>query len=297
MKCHRVRPVVDHLELRECLSTVHHIPHIMHLATPSFASHHAALPLGRPMAGHAAPRHWPAFRFQPAPAPVPPLPAAYMSADFGNQWGYHLNQILGDCVTAAEINISEAQLHTSGYSVIYPDSTALDQYMRVGHYVPGNPATDQGEWPLLGQFDWISHGYTDITGYTHRAAATGPVNFRDPVKLTRAIYLYGGVTLTVALPADAIAQFEAGQTWSVTAGAGGAPWSGGSHEVAAVGWDTQGHIELATWGRTQWADLSWVETYCTESYAAPSQDQITPNGHALNGLTLSQLVTDLRYVT
>lgn len=227
---------------------------------------------------------------------LPWIPPIYASCDPWYPWGYHLNDRLGTCVPAAEVNVLEAQLHSVGYSWSVPDSSVLTQYERVGHYNPSNPATDQGETVVAAEFDWVRNGYKDPSGYAHKARAWGPVNFRDNYKLAEAVYLYEGVTLTVALPADAITQLQSGQIWSVTGGPGGAPWSSGAgHEVAIIGFNYTGPITV-TWGRPQQATWAWMQTYGTEAYATVNPDEIGPNGRAANGLTITQLIADLRYV-
>lgn len=226
---------------------------------------------------------------------VPPPPPVYCSTDVGQNWGLHLNNVLGTCVPAAQVNILTAQMESAGYYFQVPDSSVLLQYERVGHYIPGVPSTDQGEYVMSAEFDWMQNGYLDPSGYTHKAVACGPVNFRNYYALAESVYLYQGVTLTVGLPADAITQFVNCQTWTVTAGPGGAPWSGGGHEVALVGFNYTGPIAI-TWGRVQQMTWAWMSTYGTEAYATVNTEEISPNGHAVNGLTLNQLVADLRYV-
>lgn len=226
---------------------------------------------------------------------VPGPPPVYCSTDVGQNWGYHLNNVLGTCVPAAQINVFYAQMESAGYYFQVPDSSVLIQYERVGGYVPGNPATDKGEWPMAAEFDWMHNGYLDPSGYTHRAVACGPVDFRNYTKLAESVYLYQGAILSVALPADAITQFVNGQTWTVTAGPGSAPWSAGGHEVAIVGYNYTGPIAI-TWGRVQQTTWAWMSTYGTECEATVNSEEISPNGHAVNGLTINQLVADLKYV-
>lgn len=227
---------------------------------------------------------------------LPQQPPQYCAVDLNFPWGMHLNDTLGDCVAAAQINILESQLQTIGYRVVFPDSSALVQYERVGGYVPGNPATDRGETVISAELDWVRNGYLDPSGYTHKALAWGPVNFRNYDKLAKAVYLYGGVTLTCALPSDSITQFVNHQTWTVTTGPGGAPWSGGAHEIAVNGYNYIGPLGV-TWGREVQMTWAWMSTYCTEGYATVTVDECYPNGHTPQGLTTKQLISDLKYVS
>lgn len=300
-----ITPNFENLEDRlACSVAPHHLA--IHHATAHFqANHHQPVQhpaQHHPATQHPAPHH-PALS-HPAPhraAPrwqatyIPYVPPTYCSANPNFPWGLHLNDRIGDCVTAAEINVLESQLQTLGIWCNFPDSTALAQYERVDHYVPGNPATDNGETVISAELDWVRNGYTDPSGYLHRAVAWGPVNFRNYNLLARSVYLYGGVTMTCALPADAINQFMAGQTWTVTAGPGGAPWSGGGHEICVNGYNYTGPLAV-TWGREIQLTWAWMSKYCTEAYATVTNDECLPNGHSPNGPTLSQLVADLRTV-
>lgn len=284
MKRRRLNPSLEALEDRTACSTMHPAHHAM------AAAHHPAP--HHPAAHHPAAHHPAPFRFAMFLPNVPPI---YCSANPAFAWGYHLNDKLGTCVTAAQINLLYSQLQSVGYVMAVPDSSALLQYQRVGHYVPGNPATDQGESVIAAELDWVRNGYLDSSGHPHKAVAWGAVNFRNFTKLARAVYLFGGVTMTCALPSDAITQFEAGQTWSVTAGAGGAPWSAGSHEICVNGYNAVGPVGV-TWGKEIQLTWGWMAAYCTEAYATVNHEEIAPNGHAANGLTLNQLVADLKAV-
>jgi hypothetical protein len=195
---------------------------------------------------------------------------------------------IGDCVTAALDNTIIVQSTAVGYPDYPSDAATLAQYERVGGYQPGNPATDQGEWPLSAELDWTTHPLEGV-----RAISFAGVNFRSIAAIERGVFLYGSVQLSVALPLSAVDQFTIGQTWDVSTGPRAAPYSAGGHELDIDGYDPTGPLAL-TWGRTVQLTWQWVDTYANQAFATLTNVWTYPTGRAPNGFSQSQLLTNLK---
>lgn len=82
---------------------------------------------------------------------------------------------------------------------------------------------------------------------------------RDQVR--HAIYADVGASIGVALPASAMAEFDAGKPWSKTTGRGL-----DGHCIYLVGYTKQGPVCI-TWGQRQQMTWAWFRKYCDEAYA------------------------------
>lgn len=262
MRNRQFRPILRNLEERFLPSHLHHA-----------------------LAGHQPTRI-------PASAVLRSPPPALSWLPANTKFPLHLNNYIGDCTIAAIDNSIIVESAAAGHFAAPTDAETLAHYQRVTHYVPGHPETDRGEWPIAAELDWMSHPLAGV-----RSLGFAAVNFHNPTQVERSIFLYGSTIVTVALPESAVDQFQAGQTWTVTAGARAQPYSAGGHELALDGYDATGPFAV-TWGRTVHITWTWLATYGTEAETALTSTWVTGlSAHAPNGLSQIQLLTNLRTLT
>lgn len=214
-----------------------------------------------------------------APAPV--------SADWGagiSDWGAMGNLEAGDCTCAAAGHAIMVWSTAAGAPKRPSDAEILAMYGAVSGYNAGNPLTDRGAYISDVLTHWSSAG---LGGDLLTAAARIDCTRLEHVK--RAIALLGCANLGVELPASAMAQTQAGQTWDSVDDDGGPL---GGHCVLLVGYDLDG-VSLVTWGQLQRATWSWIARYVDEAWAMVSRDFLTASGAAPNTLDLDLMTADL----
>jgi hypothetical protein len=206
-------------------------------------------------------------------------------------WGMMLNDQLGDCTCAAAAHITQVWSANEGpIEITLPDAEVLKAYEAVGHYKPGNPASDQGAVEMDVLRYWRKHG---IGGYQIKAyVALEPKNHEH---IRAAVNLFGGSYIGLALPVSAQNQ----KVWSVPPGGAsgkGAPGSWGGHAVVVEAYDSHG-LTCITWGQKKRMTWSFWDTYCDEAYAVLSDLWAPKAKQAPSGFDFATLEADLKHVT
>ena len=155
-----------------------------------------------------------------------------------------LNNELGDCVIAARARrIGLLTGNSTSTPFIYTDAQLDTEYGRIGGYVVGDEATDNGCDPVASASDGVKNGYADSSkdaGYV-QVDATNQQECMTAVDVT-----CGAVDLSVALPDAWInAQMPSanGFVWDVA----GDPDPSNGHNIAVVDYSPQGLV-VDTWG-------------------------------------------------
>jgi hypothetical protein len=204
--------------------------------------------------------------------------------------GMMLNDILGDCTTAAAGHMIELWTANAGSKMIPPDKAIRKAYEVAGGYVNGDPSTDNGAFMIDVLNYWRQIG---IAG--HQIVAFVAVDPRNTDEWKRAIYLFGAIYMGVQLPIS----IQGASSWTVPASGAigdGAPGSWGGHCVP-VGSDDGVEQTVITWGEDMPMSPQFPLVYSDEAYAIISHDWIEKNGNAPNGIDLPHLMADLKQVT
>ncbi len=223
--------------------------------------------------------------------PAPPTSTNYRATPDVALSAMYLNDSLGDCVIAARYHrIGQlTALVNNAKCFVATTPEILADYERVGGYVAGNEATDQGCDMVTNNNDAVSHGYADGSKDLGWLVVDGT----NRTLMEQVIYLFeGSVDLGIEIPDAWINPFPSsnGFVWDV-AGPGD-PQNG--HCVEVLDYDTTGII-IATWGL--WGTITWAAAakYLSrfaygETYLHLNPDQIakaataTPNGVAWEAL-------------
>ena len=220
---------------------------------------------------------------------APPVVSAPFKDAVKTPWGMYLNDSLGDCVCAFAAHALLLRTSNAGTPVVATDDDVLKLYEAVGHYVPGNPSTDQG----CNESDLCQY-LIDVGFLGHKSLATAPVvagvmtaNSIDNLKWACQVFV--GVQLGVNLPGSAETQFDAGQPWDV----GGDESIEGGHSVGMVGYDAQ-HAYLTTWGAVQPATWAWISKFTEEAHIDLFMDAIRASGTTPAGFGPLTMARDLQ---
>jgi hypothetical protein len=213
-----------------------------------------------------------------------PVPPATVDYTFGiTAWGLMLNDNLGDCTIACPGHLIQSWTASAGKEVTVPDSVILAAYEAWDGYVNGNAATDNGGDILTVLQDWQAQG---LGGFEITASAE--INLTQ-LRISQAIYAFGGANCGVALPLTA--QSQVGGTWDVIGdGKTGpsAPGSWGLHCTAVVAYNAIGPV-CVTWGQLQQMTWSFFMNYYDEAHAV-----ISPNFEG--PIATADLANDLQEV-
>lgn len=208
-------------------------------------------------------------------------------------WPMYLNDQIGDCTCAAVGHIIEAQTAYSSREFSVTDSEVLSMYEAVGHYVPGDPSTDNGAVMQ----DVLQYWHdTGIAG--HKIDSFASIGeFNNVWLLKQALEIFGTVYIGINCPQSALDQFNAGEVWSYVPGS---PIAGG-HAVPIqrqypVG-EVYGIIDVVTWGEIHPMTIKFAKNYIEEAWVVIDNDWIEANGTAPNGLNLRELQADFRTIT
>jgi hypothetical protein len=220
--------------------------------------------------------------------PEPP-PAACNSRHLP-EWGEMLNQDLGCCTISACGHatqiwvLSHIQANVKAKPIPVDDESILHYYQEWAGYVPGDESTDQGAVALDILTCWRKQGFRQ-----RKIKAFVSVNPRDLRDVQRAIHLFGGLYIGLALPISAAEQ----PWWDTVPGPRGRWNSWGGHAVYLPDYDSgEGELTCITWGKLQRMTEAFFTEYCDEAYAILAEDWRSPDG-----FDLATLEKDLRRVT
>jgi hypothetical protein len=202
-------------------------------------------------------------------------------------WPMEMNDTIGDCTIAAYAH--QRTLWTANrYAIdgqraqlpeVMSDAACVEEYSRLGGYVPGDASTDQG---LVVQDVLHSACNEGIDG--DRLAAYVAVNFTDPDELRDSIYWFGGVYLGINVPRSAL---ENTDRWDVVPRS---PLEGG-HAIMAGKYDAD-HFYVVSWGKEIPATIDFILKYTEEAYGLISPNFILQKGTTPAGLSLDDMLAN-----
>ena len=249
-----------------------------------------------------------------APEALPPIPNNFnvdsglgfkpVESDFGNKEK-------GDCVIADEFNtLMRFEYCQQGLQIPVDTATALDLYYREqgwnGCFL--SPKPDDG-LSMLNSLNWWRQKGINVAGKNYKIYAfanlpcpNGSSNLNDPLiqaalarddqLLFQAIYFLYGVSIGVALPRTALAEFANGHPWSDIST--GLSQIVGGHALYIKAYDqTAKTLTCETWGQEQVMTLDWLHEYVDELYAIiPSKDAFAPNS-PIDDAKLSTILNEI----
>lgn len=227
------------------------------------------------------------------------LPAPPETCDYNANASNVISQIygndrLGDCVIAGMAHLEGTFTSISGKPAVFSLPQIIAMYSRIGGYVPGNPATDQGCDELTALNYWQRHGF--VTSQ-HKILGFARVNGNDPQEYRLALWLFCNLIYGISLPDTWVnpPPEESGFVWDIS----GPPNPDNGHCVVSCAYNDQGCV-IDTWGMTGIITDSAIEAYCGahaeggELWVALSQETINrASGLAPSGFNISQLKQDL----
>ncbi len=201
------------------------------------------------------------------------------------------NDQWGDCVWAAAGHMIEAWTrYASGVSTEVTTQDLLAGYTAVTGFNPNAPLingvnpTDNGTVIADMLAYWMKTG---IAG--HKILAYAQV--KDPAKIMAALRTFGALLIGVNFPQSAMAQFNAGQPWTVVPGS---PIEGG-HAVH-VGFDGTTY-KVVTWGAVEEVADPWWLAYVEEVWIVITPEWIEASGLTPSGVNLQGLGAALSTIT
>lgn len=195
----------------------------------------------------------------------------------------------GDCVWAYglhQITIWSSVAH-AGNLVEFTCDQAIDAYSKYTGYNPSDPSTDNGTDPAQLFQVWKTDGL-----YGHKIEGEANLDISNPDALKWAIYTFGGIGLSIQVPAY-LMDVPAGGSWSVRPGAD--KTIEGLHQIGLVGYG-RGGFRGYCWGTTYTFNPDFLAEFATNSQAAVSSDWIKASGVSPTGVDLAGLLQDLTQV-
>jgi hypothetical protein len=234
--------------------------------------------------GKLAPQFPPALKelaaYTPQPLPQPPTTVDW-AANVAD-WPMDGNDTYGDCTMAAAAHLIHSWNAQTGLAAPGPqDEQVIAAYLKL----TGGKDTGLVESQVLKR--WMSSGLWNnkIIGYA-------PVNVHGLDSVKQAIAYFGGVYVGIQVPANAQAQFRAGQPWTLEPGWQQQPIEGG-HAIPLLGYDEQ-WLYAVTWGAVQKVAWDWWSTYGDEAWVILSEEYRKAGN--VNGIDLAALKADLAHV-
>ncbi len=178
--------------------------------------------------------------------------------------GMYGNDEVGDCVFADIAHHIMLVTAHSGKQITPDPKEIIKCYSAVTGYDPskadanGDNLTDQGTNITDALNYWQTVG---ICG--HKILGWAQLDHKNLLRRNQGVYLFGGNTVGVQLPAVAQDQFGNNQPWEVVPSDGGI---GGGHCILESGYGFSGR-NFETWGKgDQKASNDWSRKYMDEAY-------------------------------
>jgi hypothetical protein len=213
-------------------------------------------------------------------------------------WPMYLNDQIGDCTIAGAAHMFSAMAaYARDVQVTFADAEIQRVYSAVGGYVPGNPATDNG-CVMEEVLAWLkANPMTDEAGGEHKVLGYARIgNPADEVLIGQVLDVFGSVYVGFDVQQSVMTEFENHQPWTWTAGE---PYVGG-HCVVLQRRDPCGSVvgvlNYVTWGALQRATFPWQAHTVSEAWAVVTEDWLNTAGQTVEGLDVSQLLSDMAYV-
>lgn len=229
------------------------------------------------------------------PAATPPASADWLSPVPVADWGMGGNDTVGDCTCAAVSHkrIGDVFDNQDGRVLAVSTQEVLALYSAVTGYdpnagPPGSNPTDNGAQCADVLSYWNRNGFLG-----EKILAYAKVNVADHAEVEQAIASLGQIYIGMNFPGSAMDQFNAGQPWTVVAGA----TVEGGHCVT-VGSFTATSLGAVTWGAVQEMDWAFWDAYVEEAWAVIGPDFIDPaSGVDVQGVDLYALGQDYATLT
>jgi hypothetical protein len=212
------------------------------------------------------------------------------------EWPMYVNDEIGDCTVAAQAHCYTAMSVFAGKpQPLFSDREIVKGYTAVSGYDPATGANDNGaEMQDVLKYN-LTHGMKDLSGKTHKITAYAALGRpTDVLLLSECLKTFGAVYVGINCPESAQEQF--GQIWTYVPGS---PIEGGH----AIGLHRRmpyssriGVWDFSTWGALQWVNIPFISHYVEEAWVFTTEDWIEANGVSCDGLALSALEADMRYV-
>jgi hypothetical protein len=203
-------------------------------------------------------------------------------------WPMSLNDQLGDCTCAGAAHVAQQILfYGQGKNAPVADDDVLKMYEAVGHYVPGDPSTDQGATLQDALNYWRKTG---VGG--HKIVAFAQLDASDLETIRACVDLFGAVYTGFNVPKSAMDQFNAGKPWTVVKRS---PIEGG-HCVPIGAYDAK-TFSCVTWGAVQKMDIAFLTTYFDEFWVPISLDWLSAQGVSPGALDAATLNADYKELT
>jgi hypothetical protein len=210
-----------------------------------------------------------------------PEPPDEVSNSRGIQrFGMFLNDQLGDCTIAAVAHAHQVWVLSQvdpgiKASIIMPDDgTVKNYYERWCGYNPQFPLSDQGGVELDILAKWKGEGFAG-----RKIQAYVSVDPHNALDVRRAIYLFGGLYIGLALPVSAQTQ----DVWKVVNNSEGEPGSWGGHAVLVSDYDPK-TLTCITWGEPKRMSWQFFTECADEAYAVLAEDWHSPSGFDMETL-------------
>jgi hypothetical protein len=201
------------------------------------------------------------------------------------------NDALGDCVIAGGYHVVGVETANAGDPFHATSAQIIHDYSAIGHYVPGNPATDNGCNLQDALNFWTAHGFANGTKLTAWLA----VDPSNQAECMAALWLFENLYFGFELPDAWISPFPSadGFTWDVA----GAPDGDNGHCVPGAAYTPSG-VEIITWGLKGLLTWAALRKYGSsgaggEAYVMLTPDQIAKGqSKAPNGFAWADLLGD-----
>ena len=198
--------------------------------------------------------------------------------------GMALNDQLGDCVEAAAAHSIQTWTFNStiGKNMVTPSDTQVEEaYELWGGYVAGNPSTDNGTIIQVALKDWLN---TPVDG--NQIVAFVEIATANTQAIKETIFSCGFVFIGFNVPS--YMPENPGSIWDYDPK--GDNTIIGGHCVICTGYQTNGNLNLITWGSADYQMTpAFFDKFCDEAYALADKSWIEATGKTPGGLTIAEL--------
>ena len=225
-----------------------------------------------------------------ASLPSPPTSTDYSGPAVAVLADIFGNDTLGDCVIAGGYHVTGVETGNAGDLFHATQQQIITDYGKIGGYVPGDPATDQGcDEPTALNY-WTQHGFANGT----KLLGWMTVDATNKQELMQAMYLFENLYFGIELPDVWVNPFPSGNgfVWDV-----GTPDPNNGHCVIGYGYNSQG-VLIDSWGLDGVLTWAAIAALCTSTaggavYVLCSPDQVAKGASkAPNGVAWADLLSD-----
>lgn len=204
---------------------------------------------------------------------------------------------IGDCTIAGIAHtLTAVSVFAGKPQPLFADPEIISAYSAVSGYDPSTGANDSGA-QMQDVLNYMRlSGMTDTTGRVHRVTAYAALgNPTDITLLSECLKTFGACYIGVNLQAAQEQQFGVGP-WTYVPGSEVL----GGHAIALHRREPYGSrigvFQMSSWGALQPSTISFIQGCVEEAWAFVTDDWIEANGSTCDGLMLSQLESDMRFV-